>query len=30
MAVVAALQILVGQYTGLRLSELFRFRRLVD
>jgi hypothetical protein len=29
MAVVAALQILVGQYTGLRLSELFRFRRLV-
>jgi hypothetical protein len=29
MAVVVALQILVGQYSGLRLSELFRFRRIV-
>jgi len=25
---VAALQILLGRYTGYRLSELFRFRKL--
>jgi len=25
---VAALQILLGRYTGYRLSELFRFRNL--
>jgi len=29
MAAVAALQILVGQYIGYRLSELFRFRKLI-
>jgi len=29
MAAVTALQILVGQYSGYRLMELFRFRKLV-
>jgi hypothetical protein len=28
LAAVAALQILLGRYTGYRLSELFRFRSL--
>jgi len=28
MLVVAALQVLIGQYTGYRVSELFRFRNL--
>ncbi|RPJ33442.1 MAG: hypothetical protein EHM27_18050, partial [Deltaproteobacteria bacterium] len=29
MLAVSALQILIGQYSGYRLMELFRFRKLV-
>jgi hypothetical protein len=29
LAAVSAIQILVGQYSGYRLSELFRFRKIL-